>query len=53
MEEVWEWQNRPLERLHRVVFFDAFQIKIRDEGTVKIKLSIWRWEYHPTGPKIY
>lgn len=37
MEEVREWQNRPLERLYPVVFFDALRIKIRDEGTVKNK----------------
>jgi len=37
MEEVREWQNRPLERLYSVVFFDALRIKIRDEGTVKNK----------------
>ena len=37
MEEVREWQNRPLEPLYPVVFFDALRIKIRDEGTVKNK----------------
>jgi putative transposase len=37
MDEVREWQNRPLERLYPVVFFDALRIKIRDEGTVKNK----------------
>lgn len=37
MEEVRDWQNRPLERLYPVVFFDALRIKIRDEGTVKNK----------------
>lgn len=36
-EEVLEWQNRPLERMYPVVFFDALRVKIRDEGTVKNK----------------
>ena len=42
IEEVREWQNRPLERLYPVVFFDALRIKIRDEGTVKNKAVYWR-----------
>jgi len=37
VEEVQEWQNRPLERMYPVVFFDALRVKIRDEGTVKNK----------------
>ena len=37
LEEVQEWQNRPLERMYPVVFFDALRVKIRDEGTVKNK----------------
>ena len=32
-----EWQNRPLEKMYPVVFFDALRVKIRDEGTVKNK----------------
>lgn len=36
-EEVKEWQNRPLESLYAVVFFDALRVKIRDEGQVKNK----------------
>lgn len=35
LEEVQEWQNRPLERMCLVVFFDASRVKIRDEGTVR------------------
>ena len=30
--EVREWQNRPLETVYPVVFFDALQVKIRDEA---------------------
>ena len=37
MEDVVEWQNRPLEKMYPVVFFDALRVKIRDEGTVKNK----------------
>jgi len=37
IEEVVEWQNRPLEGMYSVVFFDALRVKIRDEGTVKNK----------------
>lgn len=37
LEEVQEWQNRPLERMYPVVFFDALRVKIRDEGTVRNK----------------
>jgi putative transposase len=37
MEDVIEWQNRPLEPMYPVVFFDALRVKIRDEGTVKNK----------------
>jgi transposase-like protein len=37
MEDVIEWQNRPLEPMYPLVFFDALRVKIRDEGTVKNK----------------
>src|SRR5215216_7799692 len=37
MEEVREWQGRPLEKVYSVVFFDALRVKIRDEGVVKNK----------------
>ena len=37
IEEVVEWQNRPLEGMYPVVFFDALRVKIRDEGSVKNK----------------
>src|SRR3979411_1462022 len=37
LEDVIEWQNRPLEPMYPVVFFDALRVKIRDEGTVKNK----------------
>lgn len=37
LEEVKEWQNRPLESLYPVVIFDALRVKIRDEGVVRNK----------------
>ena len=35
--EVTAWQNRPLEPVYPVVFFDALRVKIRDEGLVRNK----------------
>lgn len=37
LDEVNQWQNRPLERVYAIVFFDALRVKIRDEGSVKNK----------------
>jgi putative transposase len=37
LEEVREWQNRPLNSVYPVVFFDALRVKIRDEGLVRNK----------------
>src|SRR6185312_10496961 len=37
LDEVREWQTRPLDRVYPVVFFDALRVKIRDEGLVKNK----------------
>lgn len=37
IEEIREWQNRPLEPLYPVIIFDALRLKIRDEGVVKNK----------------
>lgn len=37
LDEVREWQNRPLDPLYPVVFFDALRVKIRDEGLVRNK----------------
>ena len=37
LDEIAEWQNRPLEALYPLVFFDALRVKIRDEGTVRNK----------------
>jgi transposase-like protein len=37
MAEVQQWQQRPLEEMYPVVFFDCLRVKIRDEGTVRSK----------------
>ena len=37
LEEVREWQNRPLDPVYPVIFFDALRVKIRGEGLVKNK----------------
>jgi transposase-like protein len=37
LDEVREWQSRPLETMYPIVFFDALRVKIRDEGLVKNK----------------
>src|SRR5271167_3585236 len=36
-DNVREWQNRPLDPLYPVIFFDALRVKIRDEGLVRNK----------------
>ena len=45
LDEIAEWQNRPLERLYALVFFDAIRVKVRDEGMVRIcvgkRVGIW------------
>jgi len=37
MAETLAWQNRPLETMYPVVFFDALRVKIRDDGVVSNK----------------
>jgi putative transposase len=37
LDEVAQWQSRPLEPVYAIVFFDCLRVKIRDEGTVKNK----------------
>src|SRR5512143_2193167 len=35
LDEVADWQERPLEPLYPLVFFDALRVRVRDEGTVR------------------
>src|SRR6267378_1284667 len=51
LEDVIEWQNRPLEPMYPVVFFDALRVKIRDEGTVKNKAVYLALGIHRDGTK--
>ena len=37
LDEVGDWQNRPLDTVYPVVFFDALRVKIRDESVVRNK----------------
>jgi transposase-like protein len=50
-EDVLEWQNRPLEKMDPVVFFDALRVKIRDEGTVKNKAVYLALAFQRDGTK--
>lgn len=51
LDEVAEWQNRPLDALYPVVFFDALRVKIRDEGTVRNKAIYVALGVRPDGRK--
>lgn len=37
LDELKEWQTRPLDSVYAIVYFDAVRVKIRDEGLVKNK----------------
>ena len=37
LDKVRDWQNRPLDTVYPVVFFDALRVKIRDESVVRNK----------------
>ncbi len=37
LEEVGEWQSRPLEEVYAIVYFDAVRVRVRDEGLVRNK----------------
>lgn len=37
IDEVAAWQNRPVDAVYPIVFFDALRVKIRDEGHVRNK----------------
>ncbi len=41
LEEVKEWQARPLDRVYPVIFLDAIVCKVRDAGSVKNKAAHW------------
>jgi putative transposase len=51
LEEIAEWQDRPLEALYPLVFFDAIRVKVRDEGTVRNKAVYVALGVRPDGTK--
>lgn len=51
LEEVTEWQNRPLDGCYSLVFFDAIRVKIRDEGFVRNKAIYIALGIRPDGTK--
>jgi putative transposase len=51
LEEVAEWQNRPLDAVYPLVFFDAIRVKIRDEGFVRNKAIYIALGILPDGSK--
>lgn len=51
LDEVREWQSRPLDAVYPVVFFDALRVKIRDEGLVKNKAVYVALAYNADGEK--
>ena len=51
LDEVREWQNRPLDPVYPVVFFDALRVRIRDEGLVKNKAVYVALAFNTDGEK--
>jgi putative transposase len=51
LEQVAEWQNRPLDVFYALVFFDALRVKIRDEGAVRNKAVHIALGVRPDGTK--
>jgi putative transposase len=50
LDEVKEWQNRPLDPVYPVVFLDALRVKIRDEGIVRSEPLRRHW-FKPNGER--
>jgi hypothetical protein len=51
LDELREWQNRPLDPVYPIVFFDALRVKIRDEGLVKNKAVYVALAFNANGEK--
>ena len=49
--EITAWQQRPLEVMYPVVFFDALRVKIRDEATVRSKAVYLALAILPNGTR--
>ena len=51
LDEVAEWQSRPLDICYPLVFFDAIRVKVRDEASCAIRRSTSRWVCCRTAPR--
>jgi hypothetical protein len=51
LDEVEEWQNRPIDICYPLVFFDAIRVKVRDEGFVRKKAIYVALGVLPDGTK--
>ncbi len=51
LQEVGEWQNRPLDVCYSLVLFEAIRVKIRDEGFVRNKAVYIELGILPDGAK--
>ena len=51
MDEVREWQSRPLDEVYPIIIFDALRVKIRDEGTVRNKAVYLALGFNMDGQK--
>lgn len=51
MDDVAEWQNRPLDPMYPLIFFDAIRVKIRDGGMVRNKAVYLALGVRPDGTK--
>ncbi|MDQ2630331.1 MAG: IS256 family transposase [Actinomycetota bacterium] len=51
LEEVAEWQNRPLDACYPLVFLDALRVKIREEGFVRNKAVYIALGVQPDGTR--
>jgi putative transposase len=51
LDEVTEWQNRPLDICYPLMFFDAIRVKVRDEGFVRNKAIYIALGVLPDGTK--
>ena len=51
LDEVAEWQNRPLDICYPLVFYDAIRVKVRDEGFVRNKAVYIALGILPDGTK--
>ena len=51
LQEVTEWQNRPLDTLYPLIFLDAIRVKIRDGGIVRNKAVYLALGVRPDGAK--